>query len=83
MILLFSSWWIFSKMYFEGSGPKQQVEILYFTSIGKGSTNSMAILIFKVKTIKGCEESEEELHYTSNQDMEKEQEKIMEIRTKC
>ena len=59
------------------------VEILYFTSIGKGSTNSMAILILKVKTIKGCEESEEELHYTSNQDMEKEQEKIMEIRTKC
>jgi len=24
MILLFSSWRIFSKMYFEGSGPKQQ-----------------------------------------------------------
>ena len=59
------------------------VEILYFTSVGKGSTNPVAVFIFQVKMIKSCEELDEELHWISNQDMEERQKRITEIRTKC
>ena len=63
------------------------VEILYFTSIDKGSTNPVAVFIFQVRMIKSCEESDEEsdeeLHWISNQDMEERQKRITEIRTKC
>ena len=59
------------------------VKILYFTSVDKGSTNPVAVFIFQVRKIKSCEESDEELHWISNQDMEERQKRITEIRTKC
>ena len=59
------------------------VEILYFMSVDKGSTNPVAVFIFQVRMIKSCEESDEELHWISNQDMEERQKRITEIRTKC